>query len=342
MTMATDPALTALLKQAKSKKMFFAFIPKGGTDGKLIISKAKIKPNVIADAKKEIGGANAVTGKCTWEDGATVVFHVAKAAPPAMAATLKKVAKRDAGLAIDPEFQVAGDADAEEPETGAAPTAATPAPGATPPAAAAPGATPPAAAGLAGVQKALQTLGYDPGKIDGVMGPKTQAAIKKFQQANNLAVDGIAGPNTQAALAKALKGGAAAAAAPGAAPGAATPPTTAAKTPASAPAGATAAKKPASLDLGPWQAARQSAINDLKALAAKVVGTKHDTASAVVKEIQSIISRLPATPAPNDINKLEDFVRNDETITAAENVPSHFHDLDIRAPLLKALESLKQ
>ncbi len=72
-------------------------------------------------------------------------------------------------------------------------------------------AAPPAAPGQAnvkGIQKALQKLGYDPGKIDGLMGPNTTAAIKKFQQHNGLAADGILGPKTQGALAKALQGGA--------------------------------------------------------------------------------------------------------------------------------------
>jgi murein L,D-transpeptidase YcbB/YkuD len=63
---------------------------------------------------------------------------------------------------------------------------------------------------VAGIQKALQRLGFDPGQIDGVMGPDTRAAIKQFQEANGLAVDGIPGPKTQAALARALKAGAAA------------------------------------------------------------------------------------------------------------------------------------
>ena len=36
--------------------------------------------------------------------------------------------------------------------------------------------------------------------VDGVYGPKTQAAVKKVQKAHNLVVDGIAGPNTLKAL----------------------------------------------------------------------------------------------------------------------------------------------
>jgi hydrogenase-4 component B len=32
------------------------------------------------------------------------------------------------------------------------------------------------------VQAALQRLGYDPGPVDGVFGPLTRAAIRRFQQ----------------------------------------------------------------------------------------------------------------------------------------------------------------
>jgi hypothetical protein len=98
----------------------------------------------------------------------------------------------------------------------------------------------------------------------------------------------------------------------------------------------------AALSLGPWQAARQNAINDLRALATKVAGTKHGAAAGVLKEINYIITKLPAKPAANELDKLEDFVRNDEIITAAEAVPGHFHDLDIREPLLKALATMRQ
>ena len=79
-----------------------------------------------------------------------------------------------------------------------------------------------------------------------------------------------------------------------------------------------------------------------KALAAKAAGTKHPSAAGVVKEIQGIISKLPAASAANDLGKLEDFVRNDGAITDAEAVPSKFHSMDIRAPLLKALATMKQ
>jgi peptidoglycan hydrolase-like protein with peptidoglycan-binding domain len=63
-----------------------------------------------------------------------------------------------------------------------------------------------------GIQRALQKCGYDPGPINGAMGPSTQAAIAKLQQANGLPADGRLNQPTQAALAKELKAKAAAAA----------------------------------------------------------------------------------------------------------------------------------
>jgi hypothetical protein len=108
-----DADLIAALKQARSKKMFFVFLPKGGSDGTLLVAKTKFPSKAIADAKKQSGGGNAVTGKC-FGDGKTLVFEVAKAVPATMEPALKKVIKRDTGLALEPQIQLAGDADADE------------------------------------------------------------------------------------------------------------------------------------------------------------------------------------------------------------------------------------
>src|SRR5262249_21501795 len=254
--------------------------------------------------------------------GGVLVFQVAKAAPPATAAAVKKVAKRDAGLTIDPDFQLASDADAEEQVNGA-PASAAPATG-TPAAAAASTArpAPKVQANVAGIQKALQKLGYDPGKIDGIAGPRTAAAIKRFQKANGLAANGKVDPATQAALGKALKGAVAGAngaqVANGTTAGAKTAPT-------------------APLNLTAWQSARQHAIDGLKGLATKIAMTKHREAAPVLKEINSIITRLLPKPLLQDIDKLEAFIRDDDAISAAEEVPPHVHTLKIREPLLKAL-----
>jgi hypothetical protein len=98
----------------------------------------------------------------------------------------------------------------------------------------------------------------------------------------------------------------------------------------------------AALNLGPWQAARQNAITDLKLLATKVATTKHGRAVGVLKEINLVIKKLPTNPTAQEIDKLKDFISNDEAITAAEKVPAHFHDLNIREPLLKALEAMRK
>ena len=51
------------------------------------------------------------------------------------------------------------------------------------------------------IQCLLTYLGYAPGTIDGVDGPKTRAAVKAFQQDfGGLIVDGVAGAATQKAL----------------------------------------------------------------------------------------------------------------------------------------------
>lgn len=55
-----------------------------------------------------------------------------------------------------------------------------------------------------GVQSALFALGFNPGAIDGINGPQTQAAVMAFQTSVGLNPDGIVGPLTHAALASAL------------------------------------------------------------------------------------------------------------------------------------------
>lgn len=61
------------------------------------------------------------------------------------------------------------------------------------------------------LQKALAALHFYPDKgaknngIDGVYGPKTANAVKRFQLLNGLAADGIYGPKTKAKLKSKLK-----------------------------------------------------------------------------------------------------------------------------------------
>ena len=50
------------------------------------------------------------------------------------------------------------------------------------------------------LQEALHAAGFSPGKIDGVFGDKTDAAVRAFQTARRLVVDGIVGEKTTIAL----------------------------------------------------------------------------------------------------------------------------------------------
>ena len=49
-------------------------------------------------------------------------------------------------------------------------------------------------------QRALRDLGYDPGPIDGIVGPQTHAALAKYQGAENLPVTGELDSETMARL----------------------------------------------------------------------------------------------------------------------------------------------
>jgi hypothetical protein len=393
-----DAELATALKQAKSKKMFFAFVPKGA-DGKLIVSKTKIPPKLIAEAKKEIGGGNAVTGKCFGGDGGAMVFQVAKAAPPATAAAVKKVAKRDTGLTIDPNFQLAGDADADEQSVSVgvmmAPAAGTAQEDAADDDAQSIGEDAEAAeeeADAAALQaKAAADKAQIMQRLTALVGPykeavanngpnvkrlqallaaaKTAIAKQQFTQAgegldmledllaekptpspdvtdedDDLNLEGQPDDDSEPSQVH----GMGVDDSPDVPPhkyslGVDDSPHADDKEDADDTASADGdTDDVAALDLGPWQAARLSAVDDLKAFASKVAATKHGHAVGVLKEINSIITKLPAQPGPSDLDKLEDFVRNDETITAAEAMPAHFHELDIREPLLKALAAMRQ
>lgn len=56
------------------------------------------------------------------------------------------------------------------------------------------------------IQALLRKIGYDPGPIDGIFGPRTQQAVMQFQRDNGLVADGIIGPNTYRVLQPLLLG----------------------------------------------------------------------------------------------------------------------------------------
>lgn len=54
------------------------------------------------------------------------------------------------------------------------------------------------------VQEALVALGYDPGGVDGLWGPRTANALRTFQATEGIRADGIFGPVTRQAMRQAL------------------------------------------------------------------------------------------------------------------------------------------
>jgi hypothetical protein len=57
------------------------------------------------------------------------------------------------------------------------------------------------------LQRALRSLGFTVGTIDGVFGATTERALVAFQTAHHLSPDGVLGPATRAALLSALRPG---------------------------------------------------------------------------------------------------------------------------------------
>lgn len=53
---------------------------------------------------------------------------------------------------------------------------------------------------VAALQQSLQAAGFSPGVVDGIFGPRTEAAVRQAQEALGVTVDGLAGPETLARL----------------------------------------------------------------------------------------------------------------------------------------------
>lgn len=58
------------------------------------------------------------------------------------------------------------------------------------------------------VEQLQRDLGMSGSDVDGLWGPNTEAAVRRFQETNGIAVDGIVGPDTRAKIANAQAAGA--------------------------------------------------------------------------------------------------------------------------------------
>lgn len=94
-------------RMAKVEKPFqYALIAKGGSDGVLLISKKKISPQQIGVAKKKCSGKLVARGSVFGDDG-RLVFQTPKPPAATLPKLVKLLAKREAQLAVKPEFRIA-------------------------------------------------------------------------------------------------------------------------------------------------------------------------------------------------------------------------------------------
>lgn len=103
-----EDELAAGLKAAKTRRMYFALVMKGGADGALLLAKTKVPPADIAAAKKKTGGSALLTGICFYEDG-TFVFEVGRVPPATAGNIIKLLAKREGGQSIAPIVRLSQD-----------------------------------------------------------------------------------------------------------------------------------------------------------------------------------------------------------------------------------------
>jgi hypothetical protein len=369
-----DKELVDGLKAAKSKRACFALVLKGSNDGALIVSKTKVAPTAIAEAKKQSGGSAVVKGFCQYEDG-KYIFETAKEAPATAAQAVKIIAKRDAGLALKAEFRVSTDPELLAGEGDAAATAPPKAPPAPPQDGAA-------------VMKRVNAMTAD--IISALAGPNKDRVRSLFAAVNAQlqSKDFAAAAKTLDELEQLTKQGT---------PAVATPPngaeltrrlnamTAEIKTALAGPnkarvqslyvavsgqiknlefaaaakgldelqqlveqgkTGAPSEKGGAELDaaLQTWTAARAAAVGQLAKLVSAFKTSSHPKAAAGIALLDAVIKKnLTQRPATRQqVDELVRYVETDEIFTDVETPNPFGFTVSVREPLLNALNELKK
>lgn len=114
---ALDVELLNMIKRLKMAKndapLRFAVVMKSPKEGALALSKKKISPDQIKEAKADAGGGRiAARGVCFTEDGKSI-FEVPKEVPATLAKVVKFYVFRDTGKKIKPIFRVRVDLEDE-------------------------------------------------------------------------------------------------------------------------------------------------------------------------------------------------------------------------------------
>jgi hypothetical protein len=90
-------------------------------------------------------------------------------------------------------------------------------------------------------------------------------------------------------------------------------------------------------DLAAWQAARSAVVNQLRAVAKVVAGSKHAEANQALVMLNALITNLTPAPATaQQVAELKRYLDTDDVITDVCK-----HAFDMRTPLLGALASIR-
>lgn len=336
-----DKLLADGLKKAKTAKhdapCHFAFVVKASV-GKLFVGLKKPADKDVNEAKKALGGS-LIRGIC-FGDGNTIVFQSSLVPNPAWEATVKKIAKADAGLTIEAEFREAGqpsttkaqqkpDSESESSEDeGEEPS---PKPGAKPEGKpeASQKESPETAKGSYPIPQGADVNDYaawlkicGPVVKEGLAAkPANAAEISKLANDSTLLNKG---GNTQAAIKKldaayklaqaALK----------------------AKASSEKDAGDKSSGDKAG-DLGDWPKIREEVLGKLRNLTKEVQAEKHGESDKAVLELSAVIKNITAEPRTSkQIGELKKWLSEDEIVADVCELA-----FDIRKPLLGALSKIQ-
>lgn len=324
-----DPNLKDMLKKVLAadggKSFHFAYGTGKRTQGKpgdgaLRLASKKMKKADLEDACE---CSQFYVGRC-WAKGGTILFAAeGKKLPATLVTKMMLSAKLDAGQAFefalpseeDEAKQAKLDLAGGQSEGGEHETEQTPPPQSS--------TTPPTPSPAAEYQTALKELTPDLKHALALGGPTADEIKQIFARANALAqqTDYKAATLLLAQLRHRVDEALLTAPTDGTAP---------------------APEKPEPPDLGLWNAARATAIKQIRALQAELLQLRHPDSIAVAKMLEEVPARLKTELTSRQaVEELEKYVREEELITHADSPNPWGVKVDIRGALLSTLGVVK-